>query len=330
MAWEFDGLFDSLRPETEDLTSAFWTREATAIRVGTMGYRTATTKAGTRLEAEIYPIFGRQKETQLREKKRNRTPERVKEQNMIRSKRRLVLMLENNFDYWKDVAVTLTYAEKDVTLKRCRADIRNFILRVRRERKARGLADMKWILAIGYDEQQQIHAHMVLNGGIDRTDLERIWGHGYANTYALQTYGKGLQGIGNYLYKQNESAKRKGLRENVKCWSGSRNLKKPKERVSDSKFSKARIKNIAYDFENEAKAITERTYPGYTLEECRVYYSDMIDGVYIRCVMRRMGGFPIAPQAPFGRNVLKEERVCGGKRGNGSGTGGRSGGTGSA
>lgn len=289
MAWEFEGLFDSLRTGTEDLTSMFWTKEETAIRVGSMGYRTRTTKAGTRLEAEIYPVYGRRKEDRLRAEKKNRTPEKVKAQNIIRAKRRLVLMLENNFDYWKDVTVTLTYAEGNVSYSRCRKDLRNFLDRVRRIRNKRGMPELKWILAIGHDADQQIHAHVVMNGGIERTELEKIWGHGYANTYALQTYGKGLQGIANYLYKQNEAEKRKGNRDNFKSWSGSRNLKKPKERVSDSKFSKSRIKNIAYDFENEAKEITERTYPGYTLEECRVYYSDLIDGVYIRCVMRKRG-----------------------------------------
>lgn len=290
MSWEYEGLFDSIRTEGRDLTSMFWTKEETAIRVGSMGYRTRTTKAGTRLEAEIYPVFGKQKADRLRAEKKNRTPEKVAELNMIRSKRRLVLMVENNFDYWADVAVTLTYEAADVTYDRCRKDIKNFLDKVKRVRKRRKLPELKWILAIGHDENQQIHAHVLMNGGIERTELEKIWGHGYANTYVLQSYGKGLQGIANYLYKQNEAEKRKGRRENMKSWSGSRNLKKPKERVSDNKFRKTQIKNIAYSFENEAKEITERTYPGYVLEECRVHFSDIIDGVYIRCVMRKKTG----------------------------------------
>ena len=289
MSWEYDGLFDSIRTEGPDLTSVFWTKEETAIRVGEMGYRTRTTKAGTRLEAEIYPVFGKRKADRLREEKKNRTPEKVFEQNMIRAKRRLVLMIENNFDYWNDVHVTLTYAERDVSYERCRKDARNYLERVKRLREKRGLPELKWVMAIGHDENQQIHAHVVMTGGIERKKLEQIWGKGFANTYALQTYGKGLQGIANYLYKQNDTEKRKGRRDNMKSWSGSRNLKKPKERVSDNKFRKAQIKNIAFDFENEAKEITERTYPGYTLEGCRVYFSDIVDGVYIRCVMRQIG-----------------------------------------
>ena len=64
MAWEYEGLFDSIMEsgnKGEDLLSDFWKNEPSAIRVGSMGYRTRTIKAGPRLEAEVYPIFGREK-----------------------------------------------------------------------------------------------------------------------------------------------------------------------------------------------------------------------------------------------------------------------------
>ena len=47
------------------------------------------------------------------------------------------------------------------------------------------------------------------------------------------------------------------------------------------------FENEEYDFENEAKAVMERLYPGYVLQKCQVRYSDIVDGVYIRCVLRR-------------------------------------------
>ena len=52
---------------------------------------------------------------------------------------------------------------------------------------------------------------------------------------------------------------------------------------------KSKVKRIAHDFRNEAKEIMEKAYPGYTFTKCSVYYSDVVDGVYIRCVMRRTG-----------------------------------------
>ena len=70
-------------------------------------------------------------------------------------------------------------------------------------------------------------------------------------------------------------------------WSGSRNLKQPREHVSDTKMSNRKVKMIATDFRGVAAEVMARVYPGYRLEDCRVLFSDVVDGVYIRCVMRR-------------------------------------------
>ena len=53
-SWIYEGLFDVLPEEGGDLLTEFWKKEDTSIRIGSMGYRTRTIKAGTRLEAEIY------------------------------------------------------------------------------------------------------------------------------------------------------------------------------------------------------------------------------------------------------------------------------------
>jgi hypothetical protein len=287
MAWEYEGLFDVIPDLREDLLSDYWRSEQTAIRIGSMGYRTRTTKAGTRLEAEVYPMFGRNMERTARKEKQNITKERQAQLNTRRAKHRLVLLVENNFRFWDDVAVTLTYKNEPEDEKRCRKDIRNFFNRVKRIREKRCLPELKYIYAIGYDSQHRIHAHCIMTGGIDRTELEQIWQKGYANTYSLQTYGNGLQGIANYLYKQNEKARDNGDRVNYHMWAGSRNLKTPKPHVSDCKLSNRKVKTLARYFRNEAKEIMEKIYPGYTLEEGEVRYSDIVDGVYIFCVMRK-------------------------------------------
>ena len=52
-------------------------------------------------------------------------------------------------------------------------------------------------------------------------------------------------------------------------------------------MSNRKVKKIALSFGAVGKEILERVYPGYVLEDCTVRYSDMVDGVYIRCVMRQ-------------------------------------------
>lgn len=287
MAWEFEGLFDAMpQDDREDLLTEYWKTEATATRIGSMGYRTRTIKAGDRLEAEVYPIFGRSQEMAARREKANMTAERQSQLNTRRAKRRLVLLMETNFRCDEDIHVTLTY-KTEPDLKRCRKDVRNFLNRVKRLREKRNLPELKYIYAVGHDRDQRIHVHCVMNGGIERDELEKIWAKGYANTIRLQKTGGGLQGMANYLYRQNEKAKDRGERAGFHMWSGSRNLKKPREHVSDSKMSNRKVRMIATNFRALAKEIMEKTYPGYVLEDGGVFFSDVVDGVYIRCVMRK-------------------------------------------
>ena len=58
--WEFEALFDVSPEKDGNLLDGWWTYFPTRLRVGQMGYRTRTIKAGPRLEVEIYPIFGRE------------------------------------------------------------------------------------------------------------------------------------------------------------------------------------------------------------------------------------------------------------------------------
>ena len=45
------------------------------------------------------------------------------------------------------------------------------------------------------------------------------------------------------------------------------------------------------DFPNQAKEIMEKLFPKYTFTKSMMRYSDVVDGAYIRCVMReRQGG----------------------------------------
>lgn len=290
MAWEYAELFDAERkPGSGDFLDWLtddWNRQPTAIRVGQMGYRTRTISAGPRLEAEVFPIFGRAKESTLRRAKVRMTRESQARANIRRAKEHLVRMIDANFGE-QDIHLTLTYAEEP-TLERCQRDIRNYLQRIKRQREKLGLENLKWIYAIGHDRGQRLHVHMILSGGIPREQLERMWGKGKTNALRLQPDESGLQGIANYIYRQNEGAKERGERAGVRMWRHSRNLKKPKVRTSDSKCSNARVKRIAMDFPNEAKEIMERLYPGYRFVQCRMYYSDIVDGVYLRCLMRRM------------------------------------------
>ena len=126
----------------------------------------------------------------------------------------------------------------------------------------------------------ECHGHMMMDGAVSREDLEAIWENGYANTKQLQPdEDYGLEELGKYMIKE---SKQEGRR-----FCHSRNLKKPKRRAKDARISNKAVKMIAHDIRNEAKEEMEKRYPSYKFVECKVYYSDQIDGVYIKTIMRR-------------------------------------------
>ena len=280
-SWEFVDLFDVDPENNTGLLENYWRDIPTEIRVGRMGYRTRTIKAGPRLEVEIYPLFGRETTGRLRAEKKNMTPADVQRNNDERSRRRLIQLLDANFDE-RDLHLTLTYNGTPPTYQRAQADVKNFLRAVKRRREKAGLDELKYVYTIEGNEdgnKERIHVHMVINGGIGREELEEIWGRGYANADHLQPNENGLEALGRYITKQ---------QRNRRKWARSQNLKKPKQRTSDTKVSNARVKRLALDFPNSAKEIMEKLFPNYGHVKTEMRYSDIVDGVYIRAVMRQL------------------------------------------
>ena len=286
MSWEFEDLFNNVR--TGD---GGFLEEPCFIPVGTMGYRRRTTISGPRIDAEVVPVFSRAMRGALRRARTgNGTPDAQKKNNEERSRLRLIQLVEANFTD-KDVTIGLDYDGEAPTPERVDKDLNNFLAKVRRRRRQRGLPELKYVISIGGDEMpsagysgKRPHVHVIMNGGIDRDELEQLWGKGHANTHRLQPRDEGLGGIAVYFTRQKQDRPKK---KGEKSWWTTRNLKKPVARSRDAKMPNSRVKSLAFDFRNGAKEIMEKLYPGYRFQDCKVYYSDVVDGVYIRCVMRR-------------------------------------------
>lgn len=287
MSWEYEALFDVI-PQDGTLmgggwdAGGIWRDIPTETRVGRMGYRTRTIKAGPRLEVEIYPIFGREATGRARAARQNVTPEAMRRLNEERSKRRVVQLADANFTA-EDIHLTLTYRQTP-TYEQAQRDVKNFLRAVKRKREQRGMDPLKYIYSIEGDDdgnRERIHVHMLISGGIDRAEIEAIWAKGFANADRLQPNENGLEAVARYITKQQKNRRR---------WCCSRNLTKPKQRTSDTKVSNARVRRLALDFPNSAKGIMEKLYPGYTHTQTTMRYSDAVDGAYIRCIMRRKSG----------------------------------------
>ncbi len=288
MSWEFEDLFNNRRTDDGGFLA-----EPCFIPVGQMGYRRRTTISGPRIDAEVFPVFGVGQKAKLRRARSQQTSKAQQIANMERSRIRLIQLVEANFTD-EDLSIGLDYAGKEPTPERVDRDLKTFFEKVRRRRRKNGLPDLKYIAAIGGDEMpsagysgKRPHVHVIMNGGIERDELEQMWGHGRANTHRLQPRDEGLGGISVYFTKQMQDRPPK---KGVKRYRTSRNLKQPIRRARDAKMPNSRVKRIAYDFENQAKEVMEKLYPGYVLQQCSVRYSDIVSGVYIRCVLRKIGG----------------------------------------
>ena len=288
MGWEFEDMFNNIR--TAD---GGFLQEPCFVPVGKMGYRRRTTVSGPRIDAEVFPVFGRRMRGALRRAKSQQTKEAQQKANNERSRIRLIQLVEANFTE-EDLAIGLDYAGQAPTPERVDKDLKNFFEKIRRRRKQRGLPELKYIAAIGGDEMpaagysgKRPHVHVIMNGGIDRDEIEKLWGHGHANTHRLQPRDEGLGGIAVYFTRQMQDRPPK---MGVKKYRPSKNLIRPEPRSTDAKMPNGRVRKVAYGFENEAKAVMEKLYPGYVFQQCVVRYSDIVPGVYIRCVLRKVKG----------------------------------------
>ena len=204
--------------------------------------------------------------------------------------------------------------------------MRNFLDRLKRYRKSHGLGSPKYIGVLeGGNEKKHgygvtnFHAHFLMDGAVPREVLEEIWHNGYANTKQLQpSEDVGLEELAKYMIK--ESKHRPGRR----LWT-SKKLKKPQVRSRDVKTSNRVVKAMARDIRNEAKEEMEKRYPSYKFIDCRVFYSDQIDGVYIRVTMRRRSehGKQTGRSDRRASGSAHEAKLDGGKRQSGNHVRGR-------
>lgn len=308
--WEYAALFDVPGPTALELAlhdPEWWTREGCDLRVGQMGYRTITTMAGDTLVAEIHPVWGRESRGKVKKAKYNQTADRIRKYNTARAKFHLELLMDANFTA-DDLSMTLTYTENP-TEAEVRKDVKNYIERLKRARKRKGLPELKYIYAIEDERDgraKKLHCHLVMSGGISREEAEKIWGRdsdkrGFTNCDQLQPDKEGLRKLAFYIYEQNRGKEwTKGKRH----YSCSKNLTEPKVRSSMSRVRPSKVRKMAKDFNAVAPSIMEKVYPGFeyvrglrykedesgSMSESCVRFSDYADGVYIRVMMKRITG----------------------------------------
>ena len=261
-------------------------------RGGVVLQRTRTIHAGDTLEIESYPVWDHKSTGSICRREMEKHREAVRRVHMKRRVKQLRRLINNNFTDG-DVLMTLTYRldEQPEDERSCLRDIQNYIRRVKTKRERMGLASMKYVYTIERTESEKYgtryHAHMIMSGGIDRDELERMWKRGQCNTKRAQRDNHALSGWAHYMSKQKltqEKAMKRG-------WNCSKNLTKPFETVADKKITPRKAEKIAREAQEEGKKLLCKLYPGFELtEDIEVRSSTWCPGVYLSAQLRRRDG----------------------------------------
>lgn len=187
-----------------------------------------------------------------------------KDLNDKNAKRYLVQLGNGNFGIG-DIHLTATYDNDNLpeTIEEAERIINNYLRRVAYRRSVLGLDQLKYILVTEYKNGEdgeiitRIHHHVIMNGGMDRDDLELMWTYdrinwrkaedliyrnsikqiGFANADRIQVNENGIEAICKYVTKNPNGKKR---------WSSSRNLDRPIQQPNaDYKYTKKQIEKLA-------------------------------------------------------------------------------------
>ena len=238
------------------------------------------------LDGDIYPVF---QPAGKRRKKCRPTSAVQKKLNQKNAERKLTRLVHMNFTE-RDLALHLTYDAEHSPEDAAEAlrTVQNYLKALKRRYRKLGL-ELKYILSTEYGGRGgRVHHHLILSGGVDRDELEALWGRGYANSRRLQFGPSGVTGLAHYISKGGAAYKR---------WSGSRNLVKPESATFDGQLTAKEVKELAEDAEQgSAWRWFEERYQEFELVRCEVYRNGINQGNYIHFEMRRRNGKGFAPR----------------------------------
>ena len=201
-----------------------------------------------------------------------------------------------------DFHVSLTYNRSNLpgTVEEAEKCVSNYLRKVGRRREKLGIEPLKYILVTEYkykngDSIVRIHHHVIMNGGLSRTEVEGMWTKqrinwkkaaenpnyfdeitqiGWVNADRIQPNENGIEDLCKYITKEPNGKKR---------WSSSRNLIRPEQLPNaDSKYSKAKITRLATS-SDAGKSFFEKQFPRYKIISVTpVYYDETGWHVYLK------------------------------------------------
>ena len=121
------------------------------------------------------------------------------------------------------------------------------------------------------------HFHLFITGGLTDRKMEALWQNSVrVNCDNFQPERFGPEAAARYMGKESADGRRR--------FGGSRNLKKPDEKIRDGRFTRRQVEKIATQRVGEA-IWWERQYPGYRFLRCFSRFNEYNSNWYVTAVM---------------------------------------------
>lgn len=247
-------------------------------------YREERKVCGDYMFVHVFPVFPTGEYVTSGGKRRTRykpTSEMQAKLNERYSAERGTEIIHANFS-GDDYCLHLTYSNEYLpgTDEQFKRDQDAIIKKLRRTFKAHGKEFRYFLSPAAGEENDRRHIHIIIPGGIDRTELEKLWKYGTANCDRLQFCETGICDLSQYIAGNQK-------RISFRRWRCSRNMKKPAEKPRrDHVYNRKTALEVA-DSPYTSRHISE-LYPGYTLSEAPFVVENPINGgIYMRMMLYR-------------------------------------------
>lgn len=233
-------------------------------------YREKIYECGDYMESHMFPVY---RKAGVRRKKAKPSRDCQKKLNQIHRENNCIRIVHANFTP-QDIRLDATYDPKHhpASDEQAARELTNFLRRVKRYRKKKGLPDLKYIAVTEKGKKNgRYHHHLIINGGLSPQEIVELWGRGYVRTDALQFNEDGIADLVRYILKKPAISK--------KGWNSSKNLIHPQPKERDGRMSARQVRELAKDTQNNREY--EKYYDGYYFSGANVVYNDTNGGVYI-------------------------------------------------
>lgn len=255
-------------------------------------YATKEVRAGEQLEVEIYPEFTKKERAQIpNEAQRKKQRQAQRNLNEKNSRKQCERVINENFTD-RDIWATFTYEDGQMprSMKEAKDNMKRYIKRLNYCRKKAGLSNARYVYVTECSKAGRWHHHIVMDGDMSMDAVEKLWKAGKRNQVRrLQKDENGLCGMAKYITKSPEEKGRKGdTGKGMKSWTPSKNLRKPKEKVTHYKFKPKDVEKVVKDADALPEMLAKwYAVEGYTYTSGEIRYNDFNGRFYIYARMRK-------------------------------------------